>query len=342
MALLGVGNSYSVDMDQMDLGILTTGTRVTATSTLYGVSVNGETTYFEGTGFTYNSLGIPNGGMVTHIQDQFGGQVVYDLTGFSVPATSFVAWAYAGDTQSAKLAVLSGADTFFGGIGDDLLRSYGGSDSIAGGIGNDTLDAGNGSDTVSGGPGNDVILAAGGGSTYLRGDDGNDSITGGSTFDDINGNAGNDTEHGGLGDDWVVGGKDNDLIFGDAGDDIVYGNLGNDTCSGGDGIDWVRGGQGDDSISGGTGNDYMSGDLGSDTISGGLGADVFHTWGAAGLDRVIDFSMAEGDRVQLDPGTTYTLSQVGADTVINMTGGAQMVLVNVSMATLPSGWIFGA
>jgi len=33
---------------------------------------------------------------------------------------------------------------------------------------------------------------------------------------------------------------------------------------------------------------------------------------------------------------------VGADTVIDMTGGGQMVLVGVQMSTLTAGWIFGA
>jgi hypothetical protein len=34
------------------------------------------------------------------------------------------------------------------------------------------------------------------------------------------------------------------------------------------------------------------------------------------------------------------VSQVGADTVIDMGGGNQMILVGVTMASLPSGWIF--
>jgi hypothetical protein len=42
----------------------------------------------------------------------------------------------------------------------------------------------------------------------------------------------------------------------------------------------------------------------------------------------------------LDPGTTYSVSQVGADTVIDMGGGNQMILVGVQLSTLPAGWIF--
>ncbi|WP_296597808.1 FG-GAP-like repeat-containing protein [Phenylobacterium sp.] len=199
----------------------------------------------------------------------------------------------------------------------------------------------NDNETLSGGAGDDVIFG-GRGTNYLRGDEGADYIVGGSGFDDINGNAGNDTCVSGGGDDWVVGGRDNDSLVGSAGQNLVYGNLGNDTCEGGDGNDIVRGGQDNDVLFGGAGDDYVSGDKGSDTVTGGAGADIFHTFGDAGIDRVLDFSLAQGDRVQLDPGTQYTVSQVGADTVIDMTGGGQMILVGVQMSSLTAGWIFGA
>ncbi|WP_296599798.1 calcium-binding protein [Phenylobacterium sp.] len=207
-------------------------------------------------------------------------------------------------------------------------------------MGDDAL-AGVGNDTIDGLAGADTITEIGG-TNYLRGGDGGDSITGGAGFDDINGNAGNDTCVSGGGDDWVVGGRDNDSLVGSAGQNLVYGNLGNDTCEGGDGTDIVRGGQDNDVLNGGAGDDYVSGDKGSDTVTGGAGADVFHTFGDAGVDRVLDFSLAQGDRVQVDPGTRYTVSQVGADTVIDMTGGGQMILVGVQMSSLTAGWIFGA
>ena len=226
-----------------------------------------------------------------------------------------------------------------------------GSEVLTGGLGGDTLQGLGGQDTINGGSGDDVIyaLAAPGntaaigvGQTYLRGDDGNDSITGGPSFDDINGNVGNDTCVGGDGADYVVGGKDNDLLFGGSGNDLVYGNLGDDTCNGDDGDDIVRGGQGNDLISGGNGADYISGDKGDDTMTGGAGADIFHTFGDAGIDRVTDFNLTQGDRVQVDPGTQFTVAQVGSDTVINMTGGGQMILVGVAMSSLTDGWIYGA
>jgi glucose/arabinose dehydrogenase len=182
--------------------------------------------------------------------------------------------------------------------------------------------------------------AAGDGLDYLRGEGGDDSIAGGFGFDDAHGNMGNDTVAGGHGDDWVVGGRDNDLLFGDEGHDVVLGNLGADTCNGGDGADVVRGGQAGDVLNGGAGDDFLSGDLGDDTVTGGAGADTFNSFAGANTDRITDFNRAEGDRVRLDPGNTFTVAQEGADTVVTVSGQARVVLVGVQMSTLTGDWIF--
>ena len=263
-----------------------------------------------------------------------GGNDTFDFSGYANNQIIDVRQGFFSNVGGlvGNVAVAQGANI-------ENVKSGSGSDSITGNALANNLQAGPGADTVSGGAGADTI-DGGSGQSYLRGDDGNDSIVGGGQFDDINGNVGNDTVSGGAGDDYAVGGKDNDMLFGDGGQDIVWGNLGNDTCDGGDGNDQVRGGQGDDSVVGGAGDDFVSGDRGNDTISGGAGADLFHGSQDAGIDRVLDFSLAEGDRVQLDPGTTYSLAQVGADTIIDMGGGNQMILVNVQLSTLTPGWIF--
>jgi Ca2+-binding RTX toxin-like protein len=232
----------------------------------------------------------------------------------------------------------AGDDTLAGGRDDDLLQGGVGDDWMSGDAGNDTLDGGAGADTAFGGDGDDQIRG-GDGENYLRGGAGQDLISGGSGFDYINGNEGNDTASGGLGDDWVVGGKDDDRLYGDEGNDILYGNMGGDTLEGGVGADLFRGGQGDDILNGGDGDDWLSGDRGDDTVTGGAGADTFHTFDQAGVDRVTDFNVGEGDRVLVDTGTHYTLAQVGADTVIDMGGGARMILEGVQLNTLPAGWI---
>jgi len=211
-----------------------------------------------------------------------------------------------------------------GTAGDDNLQAHAGVTGIDGGAGNDT---------ITGWSGGDV----------LRGGDGNDVIHGGAGFDDINGNKGDDTiDGGGSGGDWLVGGQGNDLITGQGDFSILYGNLGNDTIHGGSGNEWLRGGQGDDVLNGGAGNDWISGDRGADTETGGAGADTFNGFAGIGMDRVTDFNAAEGDRIQLDPGTHYTVSQVGADTVVDLGNGDELLLANVQLSTLPPGWIFGA
>jgi Ca2+-binding RTX toxin-like protein len=229
----------------------------------------------------------------------------------------------------------------FGLMGAEYFRLYQGwfpSGSVAGGPGQQ-LNGNAWADTLMGGAADDSI-AGGAGLDLLRGAEGRDLMSGGDDFDDMHGNQGNDTLSGGNGDDWVVGGKDNDRLFGDEGGDVVLGNMGDDFCDGGAGADIVRGGQGADQVIGLAGDDWLSGDRGDDTVSGGSGADIFHSFGEAGIDRVMDFSRADGDRVQLDPGTTWRVEQQGADAVILLGGGAQVILVGVSTANLTGDWLF--
>lgn len=221
--------------------------------------------------------------------------------------------------------------------GPDWLQPYGSTNPTPG-AGAQTVTGGPGADQIFGGAFSDTLNGAGG-ADYVRGGAGNDSIRGGDAFDDVHGNEGDDTVSGDAHDDWVVGGKGDDALFGGDGADVVLGNLGADTCDGGAGNDTVRGGQDDDVVRGGAGADYVSGDRGSDTVTGGAGADTFHSFGEAGLDRVTDFNRAEGDVVRLDPGTQYTVTQVGSDVVIAMAGGGQMVLAGASLSALSSGWI---
>ena len=48
-------------------------------------------------------------------------------------------------------------------------------------------------------------------------------------------------------------------------------------------------------------------------VMGGAGADTFNTFADAGIDRVLDFSFAAGDRVRVEPGSAFTTAQSGAD-----------------------------
>jgi Ca2+-binding RTX toxin-like protein len=148
-----------------------------------------------------------------------------------------------------------------------------------------------------------------------------------------------DVLHGAALADLLEGFAGADTMDGGGGLDIMNGNAGNDTLSGGDGADVVRGGKDNDVVNGGAGDDFVSGDRGSDTLTGGAGADIFHTFSGAGMDRVTDFNRAEGDQVFV-LGSQYTVSQSGADVVIELTDGSKMVLVGVQQATLTGDWIF--
>jgi len=309
MATLTAG-AAGIDFDNLVVGDLLLGDVTVATASQFTLRDGAWLEEFTGQ-FTYSNGSIA-GGTVSSWTESLSGQMVFKITGASVAVTDLATWAATNNNAAAKAAFLGGADSLVGSQAADRMFGFGGNDTISGG----------------------------GGSNYLRGDDGDDSIAGGANFDDINGNVGNDTAHGNDGDDWVVGGKDQDLLFGDAGFDIVYGNMGDDTVSGGAGADWVRGGQGNDTVSGGDGDDWLWGDRGDDTLSGGAGADIFHSFSGAGIDRVTDFSVAEGDKVQLDPGTTYAIKQVGSDTVIDLGGGDQVILVGVQASTLPGGAVF--
>lgn len=309
MAILTAGVT-GVDFDTLVIGDLLLADVVTATATQFSLRDGPWTDDFTGQ-FTYANDSL-SGGTLTSWKQSLSGQMVFDVRGFSLSVTQFTTWAATDNNEAAKAAILGGSDTMAGSAVFDRMRGYAGHDTIHGAGGDD----------------------------YLRGDDGNDSISGGLGFDDVHGNAGNDTVAGGAGPDWVVGGKDDDLLMGDDGDDLVYGNLGADTGQGGAGADWVRGGQGADSLSGGAGDDWISGDRDNDTISGGAGADIFNIFGEAGMDRVLDFSRGEGDRVKVEPGSTFTTAQVGGDVVVTLSGGAQMTLVGVQLSSLTGDWIF--
>ncbi len=205
------------------------------------------------------------------------------------------------------------------------------------GQGGQALNGSPGPDTLIGGAAADSI-AGSWGEDFLRGGEGADLMSGGDGFDDMHGNQGNDTLAGDEGGDWVVGGKDDDRLFGGGGADVVLGNLGRDFTDGEDGNDVVRGGQDDDFVFGGAGDDWLSGDRGSDSVTGGPGADIFNFFSEAGLDRITDFSRAEGDRVRVEGGVQWTLAQEGADVVVQV-GDGRMVLANLTLASLGDGWI---
>lgn len=227
-----------------------------------------------------------------------------------------------------------------------LLTGSGGT--VIGGAGNDTLianargglaDGMGGNDFVEGGAGNDTLYG-GAGQDTLYGFDGRDFADGGDGNDNLNGHGGNDTLSGGSGNDTIAGGNDNDVLLGGDGLDTANGNQGNDTVSGGNGNDLLFGGAGNDSLAGDAGNDTIAGDLGNDTLSGGAGNDLFQFALGSGRDRIVDFSFADGDRLQLPRGTAYTIGQATDGAAMLSWGSSDSVaLTGITRTSVTASWI---
>lgn len=200
---------------------------------------------------------------------------------------------------------LDGNDTLNGGGGDDSLQGGNGGDTLNGGDGNDTLLGGWQADTLDGGSGDDWLigdinwLSTTGARDVLHGGDGNDTL-----FGDAATMSG--TAHGGV--DNLSGGNGNDVLYGDAmtmtgtsvgGSDALSGNDGDDTLYGDGAAMAVGVVGGDDRIDGGAGNDVLIGGGGHDILTGGTGADHFVFAPGSGTDDILDFSSAQGDRIDL-------------------------------------------
>jgi Ca2+-binding RTX toxin-like protein len=231
------------------------------------------------------------------------GAAILTIDGLNVPAASLYSALVNNDTAKFISLIFGGNDEMWGsGFGEEL----------------------------TGFEGADTLIAL----------DGNDSVRGGEGNDDINGNVGQDMVWGENGADWVRGGKDNDTLYGGNGDDPhINGNIGDDLAFGGAGNDTLYGGQDQDTLRGEAGNDLLSGDLGADILYGDAGADRFVLRAGSGTDWVADFNAGFGDRIQLSPGATYTVTSSSGQVMISLGGGDQIGLAGIADATFSSSWI---
>ena len=281
---------------------------------------------------------------------------------------------FAGGTGADRFNGTGGSDVYNGRGGNDTLLGLGGDDYLAGGGGADSLNGGNGSDHLLGGEGNDTlvggsgadVLEGGSGADRLTGDEGNDTLNGGEGNDTLQGGAGADLMMGGLGDDTYVvdftgdiiseaGGSGVDtvqisvsytmvadverMIFSVGGltgtgndqDNRLMGSTSNDSMLGGGGNDILLGNQGNDTLVGGTGNDRLTGEAGADRFVFGIDH---------GRDIIADFSVVEGDVVQLIGfGPAFDsfsevqakMRQVGTDVVLDLVAGNRMTFDNMTV-----------
>lgn len=136
----------------------------------------------------------------------------------------------------------------------------------------------------------------------------------------------------------IEGGPGKDRLKGTSRPDDMQGRPGDDILDGRAGDDLMRGGRGRDRLEGGRGRDWISGGRDDDVLVGGPGGDIFHIFEDAGIDQVLDFKAAQGDRIEVGLGMGYTPSQAGPDTVVDLQG-ARLILRGTNLADLPPGWI---
>lgn len=246
-----------------------------------------------------------------------------------------LATSHAGETidmsDTAAVHVLTDGTTFtnmdvlsfHGGDGVDMVTGGAGNDILDGGAGNDVLAGGAGNDQIIGGAGVDMAVFSGNAADYvvttlgvdlyqIIGADGTDTLSGIETLQfadgavSLTGQVSSGVTITGTGNDDFIDATQ--TVAGqplptDSGD-IIHGYGGDDHITGGNGADQIFGDSGNDFLNGGGGNDIITGGAGNDEMRGNAGADTFVFTAptdstVATHDDILDFSTAEGDKIDL-------------------------------------------
>ncbi|MGI9394131.1 MAG: beta strand repeat-containing protein [Boseongicola sp.] len=301
----------STDIGDSLATILNAGTLtfINSTTVTVGTGPNDLVT-LAGTGFAASGGNLTAGSIDSAVVTQ-GGTSIGTYSNLATDAVTF--WNAVLDLKGGNAATLDAlsdsleydftgnitADTFEGGILDDIIRGGGGADTLIGWDGNDVLAGGGGADFMDGGAGFDALAytnsgaavtvnlalgtASGGqanGDTFANieqvfGSAFNDSLTGGSGDERFRGNDGVDSIDGGTGFD--------ESDFRNAAGAVTATFTGGGTLSvANDGfgnaethlnIESVRGWTGNDVFTGSGGNERFRGLAGDDQLSGGGGID---------------------------------------------------------------------
>ena len=165
MAKLTVYTNFTLKMDTLDFGFVTTGSFHTRETSLYEGIIHS----FTGRDLSYGGDNLPNAGTFTGYAVQHYGNEEWDLNDAEVSAVALVAAAKTSDTeddQAILAAFLSGDDSVAGANMSDVLLGFGGNDALLGRLGNDKLYGGAGDDTLMGGEGGDKLYGGEGADTF--------------------------------------------------------------------------------------------------------------------------------------------------------------------------------
>jgi Ca2+-binding RTX toxin-like protein len=244
-----------------------------------------------------------------------------------------------GDSGRNRLSGNEGDDVLHGGAGDDELYSGDGNDQAFGEDGDDWLGYSPGDDLLDGGAGQDLLeygpwMGITNGITVNL----NDSVSAGGYNNVAVVVHDGSTEQDYVRDIERIGGTDHDdNLTGNSLDNHLWGRAGNDTISGGDGNDHINGEDDDDTIDGGAGDDHIQGGENDDSLTGGSGADNFSfsrehhgEFGVEmvgfGADIVHDFSIAEGDHLDVHRVPEFTSVQAMLSYAISLPTDPDLVL----------------
>jgi len=175
------------------------------------------------------------------------------------------------------------------------------------------LFGGSGNDTLYGGQGDDIYVVDSAGDTVVEAaGEGTDRVSSSITLT-LSDNVENLMLTGSASIDGTGNAADN-VLSGNSADNVLMGLSGNDTLNGGSGNDTLYGGDGNDMLFGGSGNDTLYGGDGMNWLRGGAGQDffVFDTApGAGNVNRIVDFSHSENDRIQFSRGQFASFPHLG-------------------------------
>jgi Ca2+-binding RTX toxin-like protein len=256
MATITVNGSYGLDMRGIDFGWLPYADSYSYGSSIYAAYYSdGVVDEFRGSGFTYDSNGMPTGGTVKSYAAFDNGIRVAYLDGVRIAVTSIVdaALTYSTSDDIAVMAkALAGNDVIRGGGLFDYLRGFAGNDTLYGNAGNDTLVGDDGNDTLTGGAGGDKLYGGNGtdAASYVGAKVGVVVNLGSpaGNMNDAKGDVYSSIEN-------LIGSSYADRLHGDNGANSLTGGAGNDLLNGNGGNDWIYGGDGADQLYGGMGND---------------------------------------------------------------------------------------